>query len=107
VLKETFPNVEVRYLKWPPTARDVFSKRKSEHREKRPGSRDANPGILEMVKEFDPEIIITHFAPVTGEVMKRQKAWKLSAACGEESKILMSRPPARGISLFLIIRQNS
>jgi len=32
------------------------------------------PGIMEMIKEFDPEVIITHFAPVTGEVIEKAKS---------------------------------
>jgi D-3-phosphoglycerate dehydrogenase len=74
VLKETFPGAEVRYLRWPPTARDVFSKENLNIEKNGPEVGMPIPGIMEMIKEFDPEIIITHFAPVTGEVIEKAKS---------------------------------
>ena len=32
------------------------------------------PDILEVVRDFDPEVIITHFAPVTREVIEKAKS---------------------------------
>ena len=73
VLKNTFPGAEIRYLKWPPTARDVFSKENLNIEKNGPEVGIAIPGILETIKEFDPEIIITHFAPVTREAIEKAK----------------------------------
>ena len=35
------------------------------------------PGILETVREFDPEVIIAHFAPVTREVIEKAKSLEM------------------------------
>jgi D-3-phosphoglycerate dehydrogenase len=74
VLKETFPKADVRFLQWPPTARDVFSKENLNIEKNGPEVGMPIPGIMEMIKEFDPEVIITHFAPVTGEVIEKAKS---------------------------------
>jgi D-3-phosphoglycerate dehydrogenase len=77
VLNNTFPGAEVRYLKWPPTARDVFSKENLNIEKNGPEVGIPIPGILETIKEFDPEIIITHFAPVTREAIEKAKSLEI------------------------------
>jgi len=58
------------------------------------------PGILEMVKEFDPEIIITHFAPVTGEVIEKAKSLEVIGCLRGGVENINVEAAARGISLF-------
>jgi D-3-phosphoglycerate dehydrogenase / 2-oxoglutarate reductase len=74
VLKEVFPAAEVRYLRWPPATRDVFSKENLNIEKNGPEVGMPIPGIVEAVSEFDPEVIIAHFAPVTRKVIEKAKS---------------------------------
>ena len=70
-IKQMFPAAQVRYLRWPPVARDVFSKENLNIEKNGPEVGMPIPGIIETVNEFDPEVIITHFAPVIREVIEK------------------------------------
>jgi len=77
VLKTAFPDAEMRYLQWPPAARDVFSKENLNIEKHGPEAGMPIPGIMEMISEFDPEVIIVHFAPVTGEVIEKARSLEM------------------------------
>jgi D-3-phosphoglycerate dehydrogenase len=77
VLKQTFPEAQVRYIAWPPSSRDIFSKENLNIEKNGPEVGMPIPGILETVKEFDPEIIISHFAPVTRDLIGQAKSLEM------------------------------
>jgi D-3-phosphoglycerate dehydrogenase len=74
ITKDKFPAAIVRYLNWPPASRDVFVKENLNIEKNGPEVGMPVPGIIETVSEFDPEVIITHFAPVTREVIEKAKS---------------------------------
>jgi D-3-phosphoglycerate dehydrogenase / 2-oxoglutarate reductase len=74
---DSFPSAEARYLVWPPSARDVFSKENLNIEKNGPEVGIPIPGILQTISEFDPEIIITHFAPVTREAIEKAKSLEM------------------------------
>ena len=75
-VKEAFPNAEVRYLEWPAAALGILSKENLNIEKNGAEVGMPIPGILEVVRDFDPEVIITHFAPVTREVIEKARVWK-------------------------------
>jgi D-3-phosphoglycerate dehydrogenase len=73
-ITQAFPQAEVRFLHWPPPNREVMSKENLNVEKNGPEVAMPVPGLLETVKEFDPEVIIAHFAPVTKEVIELAKS---------------------------------
>jgi D-3-phosphoglycerate dehydrogenase len=73
-IKNAFPDAKTRYLGWPPSNRDVFSRENLNIEKNGPEVGMPVPGILDTVREFDPEIIITQFAPVTRSVIEKAKS---------------------------------
>jgi D-3-phosphoglycerate dehydrogenase / 2-oxoglutarate reductase len=101
VLKETFPEAEVRYLRWPPTARDVFSKENLNIEKNGPEVGMPIPGIMETIGEFDPEVIIVHFAPVTREVIEKAKSLEIIGCLrGGVENINLEAATKRNILVF-------
>jgi D-3-phosphoglycerate dehydrogenase len=101
VLKETFPEAEVRYLRWPPTARDVFSKENLNIEKNGPEVGMPIPGILETISEFDPEVIIVHFAPVTREAIEKAKSLEIIGCLrGGVENIHLEAATKRNILVF-------
>jgi len=73
-VKTAFPDAEVRYIRWPPATRDIFS-RENLNIEKNGAEKGLPvPGILEIVGDFDPEVIVTQFAPVTQAMIEKAKS---------------------------------
>ena len=70
-VKEAFPEAEVRYLEWPAAAQGVLSEENLNIENKGAEAGMPIPGILEVVRDFDPEVIIAYFAPVTREVIEK------------------------------------
>ena len=75
--KKGFPKAEMRYLRWPPATWDIFSKENMYIEKNGPEAGIPVPTILDVVRDFDPEVIITHFAPVTQEVIKKAKSLEI------------------------------
>jgi D-3-phosphoglycerate dehydrogenase len=69
IVKE-FPQAQVRFLHWPPANRGAMSKENLNMEKHGPEVGMPVPGLLEAVKEFNPEVIVAHFAPVTREVIE-------------------------------------
>ena len=70
-IKQILPEAEVRYLKWPAPTPDVLTKENLNIEKNGPEVGMPIPGILEVIKEFNPEVIMTQFAPVTREVIEK------------------------------------
>ena len=70
-VKEILPEAEVRYIKWPTPTPDVLTKENLNIEKNGPEAALPIPGLLELIKEFNPEVIMTQFAPVTGEVIEK------------------------------------
>ncbi|MGP8079762.1 MAG: 2-hydroxyacid dehydrogenase [Dehalococcoidales bacterium] len=101
VLKETFPEAEVRYLRWPPSARDVFSKENLNIEKNGPEVGMPVPGVMATIDEFDPEIIIVHFAPVTHEVIEKAKSLEIIGCLrGGVENINVAAATKRNILVF-------
>ena len=73
-VKMAFPDAEVRYLRWPPATRDIFSKENLNIEKNGAEKGLPIPGILEIVGDFDPEVIVTQFAPVTQATIEKAKS---------------------------------
>ena len=57
-VKEAFPEAEVRYLEWPAAAQGILSKENLNIEKNGAEVGMPIPGILEVVRDFDPEVII-------------------------------------------------
>ena len=100
-IKQIFPEAHVRYLQWPPVARDVFSKENLNIEKNGPEVGMPIPGIIETVNEFDPDVIITHFAPVTGEVIEKSKSLEMIGCLrGGVENINLEAATKRNIPVF-------
>jgi D-3-phosphoglycerate dehydrogenase len=100
-IKKIFPEAIIRYIKWPPVARDVFSKENLNIERKGPEVGMPIPGIIETVNEFDPEVMITHFAPVTGEVIEKSKSLEMIGCLrGGVENINLEATTKRNILVF-------
>ena len=100
-IKRIFPEAQVRYLRWPPVARDVFSKENLNIEKNGPEVGMPIPGIIETINEFDPEVIITHFAPVTREVIEKSKSLEMIGCLrGGVENINLEAATKRNIPVF-------
>ena len=70
-VQEAFPEAEVRYLEWPAATQGVLAEENLNIENNGAEVGMPIPGILEVVRDFDPEVIIAYFAPVTKEVIEK------------------------------------
>ena len=73
-INETFPVAEVRYLTWPPDTLESFNRENLNIEKNGAEAGTPPPGIFEVLNEFDPEVLITHFTPVTKAVIEKAKS---------------------------------
>lgn len=100
-VKTAFPSAEITYLGWPPAARDVFSKENLNIEKNGPEVGMPVPYILDTISKFDPEVIITHFAPVTREVIEKAKSLEVIGCLrGGVENINVEAATGRNILVF-------
>ncbi len=69
-IKKAFPGAAIQFIHWPPSNGDEFSRENLNMEKNGPEAGMPVPGILEVIKTFDPQVIITQFAPVTRDVIE-------------------------------------
>jgi D-3-phosphoglycerate dehydrogenase len=73
-IKKAFPGAEIRFIAWPPSNGDLFSRENMTIEQNGPEAGMPVPGAVEAVQTFDPQVIIAQFAPVTREVIENAKS---------------------------------
>ena len=72
-IKKAFPKAEVHYLGWPPSTGAILAKENLNIEKNGAEAGMPIPGIIQTVRDFDPQVVITHYAPVTRETIENAK----------------------------------
>jgi len=100
-VREAFPDTEVRYLRWPPDTPEVFNRENQNIEKNGAEAGTPPPGIFEVLSEFDPEVLIAHFAPVTREVIEKARSLEVIGCLrGGVENINVEAATERNIPVF-------